>query len=157
MGNFNLPLKLTALGDGRFELQNSGPDAIRSLFLVTVDGDRLRMAEFDRIEAGARLTLAQSKQTSTIDQLHRAVVTALIGQGLYKKEAEAMVNTWRSSWFGEQGTRLFYMLPQRITDELLPLEIEPRPDTTLRVLVGRMELMTPEDEARVIELVRTSA
>ena len=63
----------------------------------------------------------------------------------------------RSSWFGEQGTRLFYMLPQRITDELLPLEIEPRPKTTIRVLVGRMELMTPEDEARVIKLVRTSA
>ncbi len=157
MGNFSLPLKLTAAGDGRFELQNSGPDAFESLFLVTVDGDRLRMAEFDRIDAGARMTLVQSKQTSSIDQLHRAVVVALIKQGLYKKEAEAMVNTWRSSWFGEQGTRLFYTLPQRMTDELLPLEIEPRPDTIVRVMVGRMELMTPEDEARVIELVRKSA
>ncbi len=157
VGNFSLPLKLTAAGDGRFELQNSGPDAFESLFLVTVNGDQLRMAEFDRIDAGARMTLVQSKQTSSIDQLHRAVVVALIKQGLYKKEAEAMVNTWRSSWFGEQGTRLFYTLPQRMTDELLPLEIEPQPDTIVRVMVGRMELMTPEDEARVIELVRNSA
>ena len=67
-----------------------------------------------------------------------------------------MVNTWKESWFGEQGTRLFYMVPARLTDEILPLDVSPKPDETIRVLVGRMEIMTKEDEQKMIELVRTS-
>ena len=68
-----------------------------------------------------------------------------------------MVNTWRSSWFGETGTRLFYVVPRAITDELLPLEITPQPQQTVRVLVGRMEIMTPEQESRIESIVRKSA
>ena len=68
-----------------------------------------------------------------------------------------MVNTWKSSWFGEQGTRLLYAVPRSITDKLLPLSISPPPDQTIRVLIGRMEIMTPEDEAHVTKLVRASA
>ena len=68
-----------------------------------------------------------------------------------------MVKTWRDSWFGEQGTRLFYLLPQKATDELLPLTIEPKPDETIRVMVGRMEILRPEDETRIMELVKQSA
>jgi len=76
---------------------------------------------------------------------------------LYEKEARAMVKTWRSSWFGEDGTRLFYMLPQPITDELIPLHIDPQPQEMVRVLVGRMEIMSPEDEQKIMELVKKSA
>lgn len=157
VGNFTLPLTLSASGEERFELVNDGGDPIRSLFLVDVEGERIRFTHFDGIPAGGRLTLTQSAKASTIDALANAVTDALIGEGLYEKEAKAMVNTWRSSWFGEQGTRLFYIVPQRITDELLPLEINPSPDETVRVLVGRMEIMTPEQEARATELVRQSA
>jgi len=67
-----------------------------------------------------------------------------------------MVKTWRTSWFGENGTRLFYVLPQTITVELLPLTIEPAPDETVRVMVGRLEIMRPEDEARIQSLVEQS-
>ena len=81
----------------------------------------------------------------------------LKAEGLYEKEAWSMVNTWRQSWFGEEGTRLFYILPQRVTDELLPLCIEPTPDETIRVLVGRMEIMPPSTERQILELVEESA
>jgi hypothetical protein len=33
-----------------------------------------------------------------------------MAQGLFPKEAHAMVDTWRDSWF-EEGTRAFYILP----------------------------------------------
>lgn len=157
IGNFDLPLRLAAQGDGEYELLNVGPDPIRSLFLVTVDGEDIRFAEFAAVENGGRLLMTQSSKPGTVDGLAEAVVATLVREGLYEKEAWAMVNTWKSSWFGENGTRLLYMVPQRITDELLPLKIEPRPDETIRVLVGRMEIMPPEDEARIIELVRKSA
>jgi hypothetical protein len=157
VGNFELPLRLTAQAGGRFELANTGSQPIRSLFLVSVEEQHVRFAAYDEIGAGDRLTMVQSTQSATIDDLADAVQKALVREGLYEKEATAMVNTWRSSWFGEQGTRLFYLLPERLTDELLPLSIEPAPEERLRVMVGRMEIMSPEDESRLTEAVRKNA
>jgi hypothetical protein len=157
IGNFDLPLRLTAHFDGRFELANTGVQPMRSLFLVTVEDQKIRFSSYDEIGPGGRLTLEQSKKPSTIDELAAAVQGALVESGLYEKEAAAMVNTWRSSWFGEAGTRLFYLLPEQLTDELLPLTIEPRPQERLRVMVGRLEIMRPEDEMHVTELVRRSS
>lgn len=157
IGNFDLPLQLTAAGDGGFELTNSGDDPVRSLFLVDTDGATVRFTEFAEVAGGRKATLVNSRASSTIDTLADAVTKALVREGLYEKESLAMVNTWRSSWFGEPGTRLLYIVPRTITDSLLPLEVSPRPETTVRVLVGRMEIMTPEQESQVIALVRKSA
>lgn len=156
IGNFALPIHVQALGGGQFEVRNDGPDPIRSLFLVTAHGKELRLAVAPSIDPDGRLTMVQSSQPTTMDSLADAVVEALVAEKLYEKEARAMVNTWRNSWFGEQGTRLFYMVPPRVTDELLPLTISPQPDEIVRVLVGRYEIMSPEDEARVTQLVQQS-
>ena len=72
----------------------------------------------------------------------------LIAHGLYRREAEAMVDTWRDSWF-EEGTRLFYIAPRTAIDAILPLEITPLPDHVARVFVGRIELVTPRTEREV--------
>ncbi|MBI3857084.1 MAG: hypothetical protein HY293_15465, partial [Planctomycetes bacterium] len=61
--------------------------------------------------------------------------------------------TWRDSWF-EEGLRVFYLVPRQATDEILPLTIEPKPDQVVRVLVGRAEIITPEQESRMTDLVR---
>jgi hypothetical protein len=157
VGNFDLPLKLTAAGDGTFELTNSGDDPIRALFLIDAGAESIRFAAFEQIAAGDRLKLVQSAEPATIDALAEAVKAALVTEGLYEKEALAMVKTWRSSWFGETGTRLLYVVPRPITDALLPLEISPTPEETVRVLVGRMEIMTPEEESRIAAMVQKSA
>ena len=60
-----------------------------------------------------------------------------------------MLETWRDSWF-EEGLRVFYVLPRAATDAALPLTIDPKPDELVRVLVGRVEVITPELEARVL-------
>lgn len=158
VGNFSLPLKLTADGSSQFELTNHGPDPIRSLFLVTLTEERqLHFRQFEAIAAGGRLVMEQSAKSSSVDELSAAVAKALVAEGLFEKEAQAMVNTWRDSWFLEEGTRLFYMLPERLTDELLPLTIQPRPDKTVRVMVGRLEIITPEEESRITQIVQNSA
>lgn len=156
LGNFDLPLKLTAESNGRFELFNLGNAPIRQLFLVTVEDKQIKFSHYDQIGGGEKLLLTQSTEASTIEALSDAVVKALISEKLYEKEARSMVKTWSTSWFGEQGTRLFYMLPQRVTDSLLPLSIEPQPDEVVRVMVGRMEVMRPEDELRITKLVMQS-
>lgn len=157
VGNFDLALKLTASDDGTFMLTNSGDAPIRSLFLIDADQKAIRFSTFEQVAAGGELKLVQSAEPGTIETLAEAVKIALVAEGLYEKEAIAMVNTWRSSWFGEIGTRLLYMVPRPITDALLPLEISPAPEKTVRVLVGRMEIMTPEQEQHVASLVQKSA
>jgi hypothetical protein len=67
----------------------------------------------------------------------------LIANGLFEREARAMVGTWRDSWF-EEGARLIYIVPRPMIDSILPLDIVPAPSSTTRVFVGRVELVTPE-------------
>lgn len=67
----------------------------------------------------------------------------LVAHGLYPREATAMVESWRGSWF-EQGTRLFYIVSGEAVDAILPLQIDPKPSEITRVFVGRIEIATPE-------------
>ena len=154
VGNFKLPLQFAALGQGRFEVTNFGSDAVQSLFLVHIQEGRVWHSYLPAVSPHAVAYLEQSPQESSVEQLADEMVRALTATGLYPKEALAMVRTWRASWFGEEGTRLLYLVPARLTDEVLPLKIEPQPDETLRVLVGRMEVLTPEDGARLVGMVR---
>ena len=79
---------------------------------------------------------------------------ALVGQGLYRKEADAMIETWRQSWF-EEGSRLFYVVPHDFLNAIVPLTINPAPAQTVRVFVGRLELVTPAT-AQAVERILTT-
>jgi hypothetical protein len=73
--------------------------------------------------------------------LVQTMVKELALAGLYEKEAQAMVKTWGSAWFGEKGDRLLYFVPRSQTDKLLPLTVEPKPSEITRVLVGRHDFL----------------
>ena len=76
---------------------------------------------------------------SSANAVHAHLVKLLVAHGLFTREAKAMVETWRDSWF-EEGTRVFYIAPREMVDGTLPLEISPAPTTVERVFVGRIEL-----------------
>jgi hypothetical protein len=59
-----------------------------------------------------------------------------------------MVNTWSTSYFQSDGVRALFVMPQRWTDGFIPMQINPRPASLVRVMVGRLEMLTPEREAR---------
>ena len=59
-----------------------------------------------------------------------------------------MIETWRNSWF-EEGSRLLYIVPPAFVNEVLPLSIKPVPTQTVRVFVGRLEIVTPATEKEV--------
>jgi len=158
LGNFELPIKLVARGGDRFEITNTDADASGALLLVRIEKESVRFTRLDPIDPHATSEVGLPAEGSTIEQLAEAMVRELVATGLYEKEALAMVNTWRSSWFGEDGTRLLYLLPAKLTEDLLPLTIQPAPDENVRVLVGRLETITPEDCQRLIRaLVGTGA
>ena len=79
---------------------------------------------------------------------------ALKAEGLYDKEAEAMVKTWERSYFHSEGLRILYIVPPKVTNALLPIAIDPAPKELTRVLVGRLECITPEVEAAVEAAMR---
>jgi hypothetical protein len=145
LGNFKLPMKLVALGNDRFEVTNSGDDASGALLLMRIDNGLVRFARMDPVRARSAVEVTLPTTESTVDQLTEAALRELTAAGLYEKESLAMVNTWRTSWFGENGTRLLYLVPSKQTDKLLPLKVDPAPDEQVRVLVGRLETITPED------------
>jgi hypothetical protein len=75
----------------------------------------------------------------------RVIGEQLEASGLYPREASAMLATWRDTWT-EEGCRVFYVLPRAAVDEILPLTVQPEPSELVRVLVGRLEILTPERE-----------
>ena len=72
-------------------------------------------------------------------QLRSSLKKALIAQGLFADEAEAMLNTWKASYFQKPGLRVFYIVPREWTDYFLPLEFSV-PARVTRVIVGRIDL-----------------
>lgn len=89
------------------------------------------------------------------EDAHALVLELLIGAGLYEKEARAMLETWRDTWF-EEGLRVMYLVPRPLTDKLLPLTVTPAPEASVRVLVGRFELLTKERVAAAKQQFLTS-
>lgn len=77
-------------------------------------------------------------------------MSARVRQGLCGDEAHAMVETWRESWF-EEGSRVFYIVPRAFVDAKLPTTIHPQPVQTVRVFVGRLEIVTPATEREVAQ------
>jgi hypothetical protein len=156
IGNFDLPMRLEALGGDRFEVTNSGEEASGSLLLVRIEKGQVRFARHAAVAADESLELSLPSERSTVEELAEAMTEELVAAGLYQKEAAAMVNTWRTSWFGEDGTRLLYLVPETQTSKLLPLSIEPAPDECVRILVGRLETLTPEDCRRLSATIATA-
>src|SRR6185436_20945054 len=80
------------------------------------------------------------------DSLAAAVTAALDETGLFHDEAVAMVNTWKRQWFRTPGVRVLYLMPQALTDAAIPLTITPPPEEVRRVMMIRVEVITPELE-----------
>jgi hypothetical protein len=95
--------------------------------------------------AGPRAVLPRPTLDASSGALEMALRERLLAEGLYPREADAMIATWRASWF-EEGLRVFYVVPRATTDAVLPLSLTPRPAELVRVLVARIELITPEME-----------
>jgi hypothetical protein len=142
IGNFDLPLAVT-LKRNRITVNNSR-EASLPLIVFENRGGRVGYRVYDSFKR----EMERPELDCTIADLERELEAMLVAHNLYEKEVKAMIKTWRDSWF-EEGLRLFYVVPRRLTDAILPLRIDPQPAELVRVLVGRVELITPEMEAIV--------
>jgi len=149
------PVSLSArvLGDGKLVVENRGQAPVPSVILFENRGGRLGYRNAGAVDG--HVTLDPPSLDGSIQQLRYDLETALVAQGLFPKEAHAMVETWQDSWF-EEGSRLLYIVPAGAIDAILPLQVEPAPVATTRVFVGRIELITPATQRIVQEAIAKS-
>jgi hypothetical protein len=147
VGTFQPPVVVKALGDDKVRVVNNSGGTTTGMALVTVRGGKVGFRALKELGKGETLDATIPSAGTQRAELGEYLVKELTAAGLFEKEARAMVNTWDSAWFGEEGTRLLYLVPRAKTDELLPLAIEPKPTEVARVLVGRHDFLTPEQEA----------
>ena len=93
---------------------------------------------------------------ANVAALRRQMRQALQDEGLFADEADALLNTWEASYFQSGGLRLFFLVPRGWTDTCLPLEVSV-PCEIKRVMVGRIELVTPEQRRLLRQLAGAAA
>jgi hypothetical protein len=137
VGRFAPPIAATIDADGKVTVMNPHGQSVGDIILF--DNHQGRIAYEVRSAVNGQVIVeplvADREPTQELE-------TMLLANGLYPREASAMIDTWRDSWF-EEGTRLFYLVPRPVVETILPLEIAPAPTAIARVFVGRMELVTP--------------
>jgi hypothetical protein len=154
------PLPLHASGNGaRLNCAAPMTEAVRHVFVLRVERGEGAYRYVPSLDCGGQIDHLVPAMTSAqpLEQFAGALSDDLAHRleesGLYAKEARAMVNTWRSSYFTSDGIRILFVLPQSWTDAFIPMKITPPPDELVRVMVGRLELLTPEREREMSDAI----
>lgn len=151
LGRKTLPLSASANG-ARLNCAAPMTEAVRHIYVLRIEGGAGAYRYLPSLGCGEQINHLVPTMTNAqpLEQFASALsddlAQRLEDSGLYAKEARAMVNTWRSSYFSSDGIRLLFVLPQSWTDAFIPMKISPPPDELVRVMVGRLELLTPERE-----------
>ena len=161
IGNFAAPLQVSLAGGNEEQLFlfNHGKEDLAHLFVLQVRHGEGRFVYVPRLpgEMNSDVKLDPALKPRPLPELVKEIRArlrdSLVSEGLYEREATAMVNTWRDSWFEEPGLRVLYVLPRAWTDRVLPLTLEPKPRRIVRVMVGRAEVITPSMEWELLKQV----
>jgi hypothetical protein len=140
LGRFDLPLKAT-LVDGKVAVEGA-----KSGRVVQVEGKRILTG-----------LLGEALKETKIDDLVTTLAAEYACEGLTHPEALAMVRTWRKSWLETPGLRVLVPLARKDVDALLPLQVSPAPRESVRVLVARLDILTPAEERRAETVALTAA
>jgi hypothetical protein len=156
LGEFDLPLSVQTTGttdDVLMTLSNRGAEPLTGVFAIRVKGGLLQYARLPNLAGRSAGSINTAVALSApmpledgIRQVKQQLNAALARAGLFDREALAMTNTWEKSYFHTDGLRILYVLPRRLVDDLIPIHIKPAPTALQRVMVGRVEVLTPGQE-----------
>lgn len=175
VGNFNVPLsiahdtkagQLTIRGNFSDVLESGEQAKVSAAWLVHIRSDG--RTAFRRIEpftatsdTGTVLATLSSRfddgdyRALNIETLRGQMLEALVAEGLFEDEAYAMLRTWDRAYFQKPGLRVFFTVPRKWTDFRLPLQVS-APAKIERVMMGRIELVSPEQRALLDRLAQTA-
>jgi hypothetical protein len=147
-----LPVGQTAIVPALWlvNVRGDGSLAFRALPPLTLSTDRQRaLATVPR--AFPEADYSEGNRQRLEAQMH----AALVAEGLFADEATAMLNTWQRAYFQSAGLRIFFLVPRLWTDFVLPLTIS-RPADIERVMIGRVELVSPQQRELLKKLSTTT-
>lgn len=162
LGTFKLPVTVEASYGGMGRVVNDGPGYLDGVFALEVTDAGARFQDIGQVggKSAALIELGDvpfRPLETVVKELKLAVKDRLVGRGLFEKEANGMLATWSRQWFRTRGSRVFYILPTPMVESILPLRMNPLPHDLVRVLVGRLEYITPEIEDEVAAAVKNHA
>lgn len=147
VGDFDAGIVVT--NDGRrVTINNQSPQTISRAFILNFDGSKGVINDIGAIASQKSVAIPKTSlsESDYIAQAKNLIVSALVQEGLFLDEAQGLVNTWEKSYFKTQGTRILYLVPRSETDRIIPLKVNPAPSKLVRVLVGRIEVMSKTEE-----------
>lgn len=173
VGHLNSPLQARHSSDGKTlslhsqlssDLASLPPMKVRKLWLASFNEDGKcafrplpeialdKNGELELLQTSANFASADYSKDA-LRKLRTQMHAALMEDGLFADEADALLNTWELSYFKSGGLRLFFTVPREWTDFHLPLEVSV-PAEIKRAMIGRLELITPAQRSLMNELAR---
>jgi hypothetical protein len=154
LANFDVPLKVNLKNLSENEMSvtvtNQSVEEIPSLFyLKTNQSGVVSFLTIPALKANESRTFLTSSAQS-IKSANVPIQKALVSAGLFEDEAISMLKTWKKSYFRTEGERLLYILPQAWTERILPMKLVPQPERLVRVLIGRVELFSQNEQQRIL-------
>lgn len=147
-----VPIVAKFVAGGKLLVTNSFAAPIPNVVWFERRGEHIGYRIGGAVNDKDQTTLEPPELTARVESLYGDLEEILVARGLFREEAHAMVQTWRDSWFDE-GSRLLYIVPTAFVDSTLPLNITPAPTQTVRVFVGRLEVMSPTTQKAVAAAV----
>jgi hypothetical protein len=158
VGDFKNNFTVESDGNNQLSLTNLSPEVVPAAFILNSNGIVGAVKVLGSIKSNQKamipsLTSDQVLGFEEYVKLAKSLIAkSLIAGGLYADEAEAMVNTWEKSYFHTPGIRVLYVVPRVETERILPLRVTPAANELVRILVGRVEIMTKKEEQELLEL-----
>jgi hypothetical protein len=131
------------------DIHADGQLAFRALAPITLGGANEPLARVSSRFA------PQDYSDRNRETLEASLRESLVAEGLFDDEAQALLDTWELSYFKSSGMRIFFMVPREWTDAYLPLTVSV-PAQITRVMVGRIELVTPAQRSDLQQIAQLS-
>ena len=158
IGNFQLPATFSVDSNETLKVQNNSKEAIPFAFAFENVGGKFRYKNLGSVESKQAALVAEdawvtpkNPQIEVFQQMRRG----LVAQGLSIDEANGMVKTWWKSYFNKPGLRVFWVVPQYNLEQVLPLTLDPKPEKSVRVIVGRADVLRPKFEQAMVASIGT--
>lgn len=156
VGHLDAPLQVTRDPSGAITIANRSDIPMTDVPIWLAEFRADGSAAFRRIDNISKPQAGSFRDeefyADGVARLRSNMHEALVSAGLFPDEAEAMLETWKLSYFKSGGQRLFFLVPRAWTDKVLPLSIN-KPANLTRVMMGRIELITPVQRKAISDIL----
>lgn len=154
VGHLAAPLRVIR-HDNDLQIDSDLSEQVHGLWLVDVRGDgTCAVRELPQAGVTTAATFpGKDYNAANLGVIRHSLRSAMLHEGLYGDEADGLLNTWETSYFRRPGLRLFFIVPASWTNRLLPLHVSV-PADVLRVMIGRIEIVTPRQRLLMADIAR---